>query len=58
MATKGTVLGVIANMVTLTVDGSAVLHNDVLVVHQTHALHEVITELRPVRIGHACTFFH
>ena len=33
-------------------------HNDVLVVHQTHALHEVITELRPVRIGHACTFFH
>ena len=37
---------------------SAVLHNDVLVVHQAHALHEVVTELRPVRIGHACTFFH
>ena len=21
-------------------------------------LHEVVAELRPVRIGHACTFFH
>ena len=37
---------------------SAVLHDDVLVIHQAHALHEVVAELRPVRIGHACTFFH
>ena len=26
---------------------SAVLHNDVLVVHQAHALHEIVAELRP-----------
>ena len=25
---------------------------------QAHALHEVVTELRPVCIGHTCTFFH
>ena len=29
---------------------STVLHNDILVVHQAHALHEVVAELRPVDV--------
>ena len=35
---------------------SAVLHDDVLVIHQAHALHEVVAYVGTVRIVHACTF--
>ena len=37
---------------------TAVPDDDVLVVHQSHALHEVVTKFCPVRIGEAGTFLY
>ena len=37
---------------------TAVPDDDVLVVHQSHALHEVITKFCPVRIGEAGAFLY